>query len=440
MLAPFALDELRVYWPILAEGALVSVALGLIGCFLVVRGMSLLGDALSHSVLPGIVVGFLIGGSLHSPWILIGATAVGLASAVLVQTVQQHSRVKEDASLGIVFTALFALGVVMINLYAGQADLDPGCVLYGNIEHFIINQEPIWLMAGILGVILVGIFLFYRPLLVSTFDPGLAVSLGIPVALVHYALMGVLSLTIVASFEAVGAILAVALLVLPGATARLWTDRMPPMLMFAAAHGIVSTGVGYWISHESGPLGPKGTSASGAICVAGFGLFCLSWLLAPRHGLLPRARTRRKLVRMTALENLLKAIDDLSLARGGGAVPVEVMKHDLKVRPRAFAAALALAQRRGWVQRSRDANAAIALTDAGRERSLRLVRAHELWERYLRQEVGLDADHVHDAAEWVEHYLSDEKVKDLDELLAQVAAPASGGGASTGVAPGGRGG
>ena len=420
MLEPFTLESLSVYWPILAEGALVSVALGLIGCFLVVRGMSLLGDALSHSVLPGIVVGFLIGGSLHSPWILVGATAVGLASAVLVQAVQQHSRVKEDASLGIVFTALFALGVVMINLYAGQADLDPGCVLYGNIEHFIVDHEPVWLMAGILGVIVLGLALFYRPLLVSTFDPGLAVSLGIPAALVHYALMGVLSLTIVASFEAVGAILAVALLVLPGATARLWTDRMPPMLLFAAAHGLVSTVLGYWLSHDA----VMDTSASGAICVAGFALFCVSWLLAPRHGLIPRARTRRKLVRTTALENLLKAVEDLSLARGGGAVPLDVVTRDLKVRPRAFASAMALAQRRGWLRPAADAAGgagaagAIALTDAGRERSLRLVRAHELWEQFLRQEVGLDADHVHDAAEWVEHYLSDDRVRELDALLA----------------------
>src|SRR5688572_14346607 len=106
MLEPFSPTSLSLFWPILAEGALVAVALGLIGCFLVVRGMSLLGDALSHSVLPGIVIGFLIGGSLHSPWILIGATAVGLAAAVLVQAVQRSSRIKEDASLGIVFTEI----------------------------------------------------------------------------------------------------------------------------------------------------------------------------------------------------------------------------------------------------------------------------------------------------------------------------------------------
>src|SRR5215211_6873824 len=138
---------LEQYWPIILEGALVSVALGLIGCFLVVRGMALLGDALSHSVLPGIVVGFLIGGTLHSPWILIGATAVGIGAALLVETVQKQSRVKEDASLGIVFTTLFAAGVVMINVWGGQADLDPGCVLYGNIESFVIKPDGIVPMA-----------------------------------------------------------------------------------------------------------------------------------------------------------------------------------------------------------------------------------------------------------------------------------------------------
>jgi ABC-type Mn2+/Zn2+ transport system permease subunit/Mn-dependent DtxR family transcriptional regulator len=411
MIEPFTRSSLDVYWPILAEGALVAVALGLIGCFLVVRGMSLLGDALSHSVLPGIVVGFLIGGSLHSPWILIGATAVGLGAAVLVQAVQRQSRIKEDASLGIVFTALFALGVVMINVYAGQADLDPGCVLYGNIENFIIDRDPIWLMAAILCAIVIGLFLFYRPLLVSTFDPGLAVSLGIPATFIHYALMAVLSLTIVASFEAVGAILAVALLVLPGATARLWTDRMPPMLLFAAGHGIVSTVFGYWLSHPA----VMNTSASGAICLAGFGLFLASWLLAPRHGLLPRARVRRHLVRMTAMENLLKSVDELSQAKGAVApVPQAALAADLRVSPRSFASTLAAAVKRGWVTR---AGAELTLTEPGRTQSLRLVRAHELWERYLREEVGLNPDHVHDAAEWVEHYLSEDKMGELDELL-----------------------
>ena len=398
---------LETYWPVVVQGMLVSVALGLVGCFLVVRGTSLLGDALSHSVLPGIVIGFLIGGSLHSPWILIGATVVGLLAAVLVESVHTNSRVKEDASLGIIFTTLFAVGVVMINLYAGQADLDPGCVLYGNIESFVIDLGGMIPMAVILAGILFGLFLFYRQLLVSTFDPGLAVSLGIPATLVHYALMAVLSLTVVASFESVGAILAVALLIMPGATARLWADRMPTMLLLAGAHGIVATLVGYWLSHKA----VLNTSASGAISVAGFGLFLVSWLLAPRAGLLTQWLTRRRLRRTVALENLIKAIEELGR---GAPVRVEAVAGELRLPPSAFESTLNRASGAGWIKRL---DGQVELTEVGRERSRRLARAHVLWEQFLQSEVGLPPDHVHDAAEWIEHHLHEDEVKRLDEML-----------------------
>ncbi|MGH7215323.1 MAG: metal ABC transporter permease [Tepidisphaeraceae bacterium] len=404
-------DQLRVYWPIVAEGVLVSVALGLIGCFLVVRGTSLLGDALSHSVLPGIVIGFLIGGSLHSPWILVGATAVGMAAALLVQSVHGHSRVKEDASLGIVFTTLFAIGVVMINLFAGQADLDPGCVLYGNIEHFVLQPEAIFPMAVILGGIVLGLIVFYRQLLVSTFDPALAISLGIPATLIHYLVMAALSLTVVTSFEAVGAILAVALLITPGATARLWTDRMPRMLVLAAAHGVLATLLGYWLSHEA----VLNTSAAGAISVAGFGLFTMSWLVSPHAGLVTRLVTRRRLLRTVETENLLKAIDDLSVT--GGSVTDQAVAGELRLAPSHFSAALARGMADDFVRRGE--GGALTLTDKGRARSRQVKRAHELWEQFLQREVGLGPDHVHDAAEWIEHHLSQEDVEHLDQTLRQ---------------------
>ncbi len=411
---------LETYWPIVVQGMLVSVALGLVGCFLVVRGTSLLGDALSHSVLPGIVIGFLIGGSLHSPWILIGATAVGLLAALLVESVHTNSRVKEDASLGIIFTTLFAVGVVMISAHPDlqNADLDPGCVLYGNIEYFVINRGGIAPMVWILAGIVVGLLLFYRQLLVSTFDPGLAVSLGIPANLVHYALMAVLSLTIVASFESVGAILAVALLITPGATARLWADRMPRMLVFAAAHGVVATLIGYWLSHKA----LLNTSASGAITVAGFALFVMSWLLAPQAGLVTQWLTRRRLRRTIALENLIKTIEELG---GGAPVRVDAVVGELRLPARSFEAAVRRASGAGWIKRL---NGQVELTEVGRQRSRQLARAHVLWEQYLQSEVGLPPDHVHDAAEWIEHHLDEDEVKRLDETLGRSApAPLLGG-------------
>lgn len=410
ILEPWSLSALEVYWPVIIEGLLVSLSLGLIGCFLVVRGTALLGDALSHSVLPGIVIGFLIGGSLHSPWILVGATVMGLVAATLIHSVHTQSRVKEDASLGIVFTAMFALGVVMINRYAGQADLDPGCVLYGNIEAFVLQPEAIWPMAGTFVGIVLLLVLFYRQLLVSTFDPALAISLGIRAGLVHYGLMAVLSLAVVTSFEAVGAILAVALLIMPGATARLWTDRMPRMLAIACVHAVVATLLGYWLSHRS----VINTSASGAISLAGFVLFLLSWMLSPNAGLVTRMVSRRKLAHMIATENLLKTIGELADRAGGNAVPEAALAGELHVARSSLSSRLSRAFRSGWLKRDRGD---VSLTAEGQAESTRLTRAHLLWEQYLQEQMGIAPDHVHDAAEWIEHHLTHEKLESLDELL-----------------------
>lgn len=414
-LQPFSPGELSLYWPIVVEGMLVSVALGLIGCFLVVRGMSLLGDALSHSVLPGIVIGFLIGGSLNSPWILVGATLVGVLAAVLVQTIENHSRIKQDASLGIIFTTMFALGVVMINTLVANADLDPQCVLYGNIEHFAVwnyARHALIPMTLILLGIIVGLLVFYRHLLVSTFDAPMAISLGIPATLIHYILMATLSLTVVASFEAVGAILAVALLIIPGATARLWTDRMPGMLFVSAIHGVLSAVVGYWLSHKA----VVNTSASGAITVAGFGLFMLSWLFAPGKGLLTQNLARRKLARTVAIENLVKTIDDLAGAHGQQSIARETLASEMRMPVKAFDRLLQMAVQKELV---REEAGRLMLTDAGKQRSERVNRAHILWEQFLQQQVGIAPDHVHDAAEWIEHHLSDDAVQTIDRALSQ---------------------
>ena len=402
------LDAATLFWPIVVEGALVSCALGLLGCFLVIRGMSLLGDALSHAVLPGIAIGFFVSArfghaSLSSPWILVGATVVGLLAAVLVEMVRTQSRVKEDASLGIVFTTMFALGVVLISRYGGQADLDPGCVLYGNIEHFVLKPDAVWPMAVILGLILIGIVAFYRPLLVSTFDRSLAVSVGIAAGAVHYGLMGALSLTIVASFEAVGAILAVALLIMPGATARLWTQRLSTMLWLSAGFAIAGTLIGYWLSHAN----VLNTSAGAAIAAAGFGIFLVSWLISPSQGLVSRWIARRRLVRKIALENLIKTIAELA---SSGDADVSSLRRELNWSDRDLSRAAGRGVQRGWIA---ERAGRLALTQVGAARARRLADAHLAWEAYLQRELKLPTDHVHDAAEWIEHYLEEEKVSQL---------------------------
>lgn len=285
------------FWIILT-GSLVAISCGILGCFLVLRKMALVGDAISHSVLPGIAIAFLIGGSRDSMLMLLGAAILGLITVFLIQLLQ-NGGLQSDASIGIVFTALFAIGVIIISRNASQIDLDLDCVLFGEIAYvqwntLIINgydmgPAAVWMLGITLFIILVVISLFYKQFKICAFDPALAAALGIPVMLFHYLLMGLVSLSTVASFESVGAILVVGMLIVPAATAYLLTDRLGMMIVYSSLIGILSAVGGYysakWID----------ASIAGAmISVAGI-IFALVFILSPRHGLLARFSKRRRL-------------------------------------------------------------------------------------------------------------------------------------------------
>ncbi|NNC87027.1 MAG: metal ABC transporter permease, partial [Akkermansiaceae bacterium] len=231
-----------------------ALACSQVGTFLVMRRTSLVGDAISHSVLPGIVVAFFFVRTLDSPWLLIGAGFSGMLAAFLIEMIHHRSRIKQDAAIGIVFTTLFALGVLLIDLYAKKVDLDPDCVLFGQVEYLpsyprveVFGWElprPILMLGGVAaGVTLVVVFL-YRILLVCSFDPSLAASYRYFPAVVHHVLMALTSFVVVASFQAVGAVLVIALLILPGATAYLCADRLPRVLLLAALHALLSSVLG----------------------------------------------------------------------------------------------------------------------------------------------------------------------------------------------------
>ena len=274
-----------------------ALACSQVGTFLVMRRLSLVGDAVSHSVLPGIVVAFLAVGSLDSPWLLIGAGFSGMLATVLIELIHNHSRIRQDAAIGIAFTTLFALGVLLLTLFANKVDLDPDCVIYGQVE-YVWNYERVdflglsiprptvtlaWVALG--AVLVVGGL--YRVLLVSSFDLSLAASYGYQPLLVHYTLMGLTSFVVVAAFQVVGAILVIALLILPGATGYLCANRLPTVLALAAGHALLSTvlglGLALWGNLNTGS----------AVVLAGGGLFLLAWLLAPADGVLVKWWRRR---------------------------------------------------------------------------------------------------------------------------------------------------
>src|SRR5690606_3267228 len=225
---------------IILTAALVGLSCGIMGVFLILRKQAMMADAISHTVLLGIVVAFLITGQVSGPYMLIGGIFAGLITAFLVQWLHSLD-VQHDASMGIVFTTLFAIGVILIATSVGNAHLDVQHALMGEITFIPFHKislpflgeipEATVLLAAVLMIILIFIKIFYKEWKITSFDPALAASLGLPVLLLHYIFMSLISVTTVASFDAVGAIMVVAMLITPAASAYLWTDKLFRMLL-----------------------------------------------------------------------------------------------------------------------------------------------------------------------------------------------------------------
>ncbi|WP_209125397.1 metal ABC transporter permease [Alkalihalobacillus sp. BA299] len=258
----------------LIAAILVGIICGVIGCFIILRGMALMGDAISHAVLPGVVIAYMVGSSFF-----IGAVIAGVLTALGIGYVSQNSRIKDDSAIGILFTAAFALGVVLLTNLRGTS-LDLWHILFGNV--LAVSRSDLWVTFGIGSFVLLMIFLCYRPLLMSTFDPTMAKAAGIPVQLIHYLLMLLLSLVTVASLKTVGIILVVAMLITPGATAYLLTDRLPVMLFLSAFFGSISAVLGIFFS----VLYDVASGAS--IVLVASVIFGLVFFLSPKQGIVTR--------------------------------------------------------------------------------------------------------------------------------------------------------
>ena len=392
------IEPLTYAWMIkgLLIACLVSLALGLLGCFLVLRRLSLMGDALAHTVLPGIVIAFLISNSRASLPLLIGASAIGFVTTLLINGIHLKSRVKEDAAMGIVYSTLFAIGVVLLTAFASHVDLDPDCVLYGDLLG--VPETSIWVMLTVAGLIIAGITLFYKQLLVTAFDSQLATALGISATWTHYIFMGFLSLVLVTSFEAVGSVLVVAMLIAPGATALFWADRLPRMLVIAGFVSVSSAICGLYISVW------LNCSPAGAIVCTAFLIFVFSLLFSPRHGLIARATRSRKLRRRIVLENILKECVKVA-DRSESPVPLAELQSTLKMPAGVLLRGCRRLQGRGEAVLTQQA---LALTKAGIAEGERILRNHRLWELFLSREFALPEDHLHRDADEIEHIITPE--------------------------------
>jgi len=263
----------------LLTSIMVGVICGVIGCFIILRGMALMGDAISHAVLPGVAFSYMIGMNYF-----IGAVITGVITAIGIGFVSQNSRIKHDMAIGIMFTSVFAVGIILVTFMKSSADLYH--ILFGNV--LSVRSSDMW-MTLVIGIVIISlVYLFYKELLVSTFDPTMAQSYGLPNKLIHYGLMVLLTMVTVASLQTVGIILVVAMLITPAATAYLLTNRLWIMIYLAAGIGALSSVIGLYFSFTY-------NLASGAtiVLVAAF-LFGLAFFFSPSQGLFWKSLKIRK--------------------------------------------------------------------------------------------------------------------------------------------------
>lgn len=390
-------------WRALFASTLVGITCGILGAFIVLRNMSLIGDALSHAVLPGVVIAFLLVG-YHTTGFFIGSVIAGLISAVAITWIQQSVKTKADAVLGIVFTAMFSIGVMGISSISRTGvHLDLKDFLFGNVLG--VSDEDLTISFAVLCLVLVSVVILYRYLFASTFQPTIAATMGIPVQLMHYFLMLLLSFAVVAAMQTVGVILVVAMLITPASTALLLKHRLPAVVITSAIIGLISslTGLLLSIRYEL-PPGP-------AIAVTATFLYALTVLFSPQHGLVFKWWQKRNKKYQIKREDILKALYKLSFDKPAQYQEIE---KQLNLSSSTLRAEIRKLKLKGLVQIDK---AGILLTQEGKKIADDLIRAHRLWESYLVQEFGLKQNQIHDEAERLEHILTSHQVDAVDRHL-----------------------
>ena len=387
----------------LLAGTLVSTVCGVMGCFIVLRRSSFLADAVAHSMLAGVVCGYLFmkrvfHAEAHAPAMLIGAVLAGFFTVAMVTTVSRFSRVKEDALIGIMYTGVFAFGGMLLSLFSQDVHID--------LYHFVVGQllgvsnTDLWMMAV---VVLSFVILSFRSLQLITFDRVMAASIGIPVLALDYMLTTCTSLVVVSGVHVVGVILVVGLLITPAGTAYLLCDRLTRMLPVAAFFGWTSFVFGYLISEKIN------VAPGSAVVVASAVQFLIVFLIAPRYGVTANWLRRRRAVPQQLVEDVLGCV----LRSSDAVMPVGDVLSQVSGRDERVRKAIR------WLQREemaviREGN--VTLTESGVIEGRRLLRAHRLWETYL-QHLGMPEDQLHQQAHLLEHVHDEEAVDYLDDKL-----------------------
>jgi manganese/zinc/iron transport system permease protein len=391
--------------------ALLAISSGTLGCFVVLRRMSLLGDSLGHAVLPGVCLGYLVNLRKDPWWILLGALGSAFAASWVIGFIKRHTKLKSDTVMGLVLSGFYGIGTVLLariqKIPSGNQSGLQG-FLFGQAS--AIGERDLWVMGTMSLVIVVLVVATFKELVLTSFDEGFATAIGVPVRSLHYVLMGLTALAVVISIQAVGLVLVSAMLITPAAAALLLTDRMRTLVLLAVAFGVTAGIIGLNISFLDAhyPTGPF-------VVLSLASLFVAVYLFSPRYGIVARAVRRWRQARRTNRENLLKSVY-LALPGGTGSAVLGELAELRRETPRQTRATLAALVGRGWAQVDGEQ---VSLTDAGRQRARELDRNYRLWEQFLTEEVHLPVDHTQRDAENIEHILGPDLVRELEARFEQ---------------------
>lgn len=391
---------------------LLGIAAGVIGTFAYLRKRSMMGDALSHATLPGIALVFLLIGSKHFLLLLCGAAASGILGVLCVIGLRRGTRLAEDAAIGIVLSVFFGVGMVLFSLIVSlRAGNEAGLLtyIYGQAAAMLMSDAK---LIGGSAIVIIGVCtLLYKEFRLVCFDQEYAAVQGRPVVLIDIVMMGLVVLTTVIGLQAVGLILIVALLIIPAAAARFWTDRLDVMMILAGVFGALSG----WMGSTVSALLPR-MPAGAVIVIAGGVVFFISMLLAPHRGVVAEVVRRRLVQRKVADQHLLRALAEFEEQHGEG---FRVKLQDILLK-RSWTRAeldrvISRARRKGTVALGRSAQ--FHLTLSGRPEAKRILRNHRLWEMYLIRHADIAPSHVDRDADEVEHVLSPEIIEELERAL-----------------------
>jgi ABC-type Mn2+/Zn2+ transport system permease subunit/Mn-dependent DtxR family transcriptional regulator len=388
----------------LIGGCIVAIVAGVVGCLVVLRRMAFLGDALSHAMIAGVAGGYLVmkmvfGLEAHAPGMLLGSLIAAIATVALISFVSQISRVKEDTAIGIMYTGIFALGVVAVSIFRHYIHIDLMHFIMGDILG--VADSDLWVSAFVAAAVLTILVLFFRHFQIATFDPVMAASIGLPVLFIDYLLTTCVSLVVVSAVSMVGVILVVGLLITPAATAYLLSDRLDKMMWLAALFGVTSVVGGLylcvWLDSAGG----------GAIMLFSTLQFLAVLTVAPKYGLLARWMRVRNLIPQQLIEDILTTI-----LRYEKPTPVPVIRQYVE-QPKGINRALQRMVQDGMLLQTGEE---YELTEAGSKEAQKVLKAHRLWEAYL-DTIGTPQEQLHPTAHQLEHISDGNTVDYLDEKL-----------------------